>query len=116
MTPLRSRPTIAGMLIADYRKHQLLPEKEYAGFQPPPQAIPPSPGHQEEWIIACKTGPPTTCHFGYSGPLTEANHLGNVAYRAGSRIESDSKNLRIPNSPAAERLLQQVYRDGWVLA
>ena len=105
-----------GMLLSDYRKHVLLPEKEYAGFALPPQSIPPSLGHHEEWIHACKTGAPTTCHFGYSGPLTEANHLGNVAYRAGARIDWDSKNLRILNSTAADKLLQQPYRDGWVLA
>ncbi len=105
-----------GMLLSDYDKHVLLPEKQFSHFEPPPQTIPPSLGHHEEWIHACKTGEPTTCHFGYSGPLTEANHLGNVAYRAGKKIEWDTKNLRIPNVPEAEQFLQQKYRDGWSLA
>jgi hypothetical protein len=103
------------MLLSDYGKHVLLPEKSFAGFERPPQSIPPSIGHHEEWIEACKTGAPTTCHFGYSGPLTEANHLGSVAYRAGKKIEWDTKNLRIPNAPAAEKYLSQHYRDGWTL-
>jgi hypothetical protein len=104
-----------GMLLADGNKHALLPEKEFAGFARPPQTIPPSMGHHEEWLHACNTGAATTCHFGYSGPLTEANHLGNVAYRAGRKIEWDAENLRIPNAPEAEEFLGREYRKGWSL-
>ena len=104
-----------GMLLSDYGKHVLLPEKEFADFERPPQTIPPSIGHHEEWINACKTGVPTTCHFGYSGPLTEANHLGNVAYRSGKKIEWDPINLRISTAPEAEKYLQLQYREGWSL-
>jgi predicted dehydrogenase len=105
-----------GMLLSDYGKHILLPEKDFAGFTPPAPTIPDSLGHHKEWLHACKTGAPTTCHFGYSGRLTEANHLGNVAYRAGKKIEWDTKNMRIPNAPEAERFLRREYRAGWKLA
>jgi predicted dehydrogenase len=104
-----------GMILADYAKHQLLPEKEFAGFVPPPPSIPESIGHHKEWIHACKTGAPTTCHFGYSGPLTEANHLGNVAYRVGQKIEWDTAAKRITNIADANRFLQRAYRNGWKL-
>jgi hypothetical protein len=104
-----------GMLLSNYNKYTLLPEADFKDFQPPPKTIPDSLGHHEEWLHACKTGAPTTCHFGYSGPLTEANHLGNVAYRSGKRIEWDAKNLRIPNAPDAERFLGREYREGWKL-
>jgi hypothetical protein len=105
-----------GMLLSDYGKHVLLPEKDFADFRRPDRTIPESIGHHAEWIRACKTGQPTTCHFGYSGPLTEANHLGNVAYRAGKRIQWDSANLRITNAAEAERYLGREYRKGWRLA
>lgn len=104
-----------GMLLANYGRHVLLPEKEFTDFRRPPKTIPESIGHHAEWIRACKTGEPTTCHFGYSGPLTEANHLGNVAYRAGRRVEWDAKQLRIPNAPDAEQFLGREYRKGWQL-
>jgi predicted dehydrogenase len=104
-----------GMLLSDYGKHSLLPERDFRDFQPPPQSIPDSLGHHREWVHACKTGAPTTCHFDYSGPLTEANHLGNVAFRAGKKLEWDSRNLRIPNAPEAEKFLGYEYRKGWVL-
>jgi predicted dehydrogenase len=104
-----------GMVLADYSKLTLLPAEDFKDFQPPPKTIPESLGHHAEWLHACQTGAPTTCHFGYSGPLTEANHLGNVAYRAGKKIEWDPTNLRIPNAPDAERFLGREYRSGWSL-
>ena len=72
-----------GLLLANYPQHMLWPEKQFAGYQPPEPTIPPSIGHHEEWIAACKTGSPTTCNFDYSGAVTEAMLLGNVAYRTG---------------------------------
>jgi predicted dehydrogenase len=105
-----------GMLLADYGKYLLLPEDKFKDFVKPAPSIPDSIGHHKEWLHACKTGAPTTCHFGYSGRLTEANHLGNVAYRAGKKIEWDAKNMRIPNAPDAERFLRREYRAGWKLS
>ena len=65
---------------------------------------------------ACKTGEPTTCNFEYAGWLTEANHLGNVAFRTGARLEWDAANLRATNCSDAERFLRRDYRAGWKLA
>ena len=56
-----------GMLLSDYGKHVLLPEKDFAGYQRPEPTIPRSPGHHAEWIDACKTGKPTSADFEYSG-------------------------------------------------
>ena len=42
--------------------------------------------------------------------------MGNVAYRAGKKIEWDAENMRIPNAPDAERFLKRDYRKGWSLA
>lgn len=104
-----------GMLLSDYGKHVLLPEKEFADFKRPPKRIADSIGHHAEWLRACKTGAATTCPFRYSGLLTESNHLGNVAYRAGKRLEWDAQAMRIRNAPAAEHYLGREYRKGWNL-
>lgn len=104
-----------GMILADYGKHLLLPEAKFRDFTPPTPWIADSRGHHEEWLHACKTGAPTTCDFSYSGPLTEANHLGNVAYRAGQKLEWDAVKMRFPNAPQAERFLKREYRKGWNL-
>lgn len=105
-----------GMLLTDYGKHVLLPEEKYKDFTRPPQSIPPSIGHYAEWINACKTGGPTTCNFNYSGWLTEANHLGNVAYRVGKKLVWDADTMRATNAPEAEPFLKRSFRAGWKLA
>ena len=104
-----------GMLLSDYGRHVLLPEDKFKDFERPTPTIPDSIGHHEEWIRACKTGAPTTCSFDYSGPLTEANHLGNVAYRVGKKIEWDAEKLKAANAPEAERYIRREYRKGWRL-
>ncbi len=104
-----------GMLLSDYGKHLLLPEDNFKDFVRPEKTIPDSLGHHREWIHACKTGEITTCHFDYAGPLTEANHLGNVAFRAGQKLQWDAKNMKFPNAPEAENYLRREYREGWKL-
>lgn len=103
----------SGQLLADYGRHMLLLGPDVRDFHRPAASIPQSPGHYAEWIQACKTGSPTTCPFSYSGPLTEANQLGNVAHRAGRKIAWDAAALRIPDAPEAERFLGRDYRPGW---
>lgn len=104
-----------GQLLSSYTKHVLLPEKQFADFKRPEPSIPASPGHHAEWLQACKTGAPTTCNFEYSGWLTEANHLGNVAYRAGKKLEWDAAAMRATNCPEADRFIRREYRSGWTL-
>ncbi len=58
-------------------------------------------------------GYPCTCNFDYSGALTEAVLLGNVAYRTGKKIEWDAKNLKVTNCPEAAQYLSYKYRPGW---
>ena len=106
----------AGMLLADYGKHVLLPEKEFQDFERPEPYLAKSLGHHAEWLHACKTGAPTTCNFQYAGWLTEANHLGNVAYRTGKKLEWDPVKLQATNAPEAEPLIRREYRPGWSLA
>jgi len=104
-----------GMLISDYGKHALLPESKYAAFKPPEPTIPASIGHHQEWMAACKTGGPTTCNFDYSGALTEAALLCNVALRTGKKLQWDAAALKAVNCPEADRYLRRAYRPGWTL-
>ncbi|HJN10332.1 MAG TPA: Gfo/Idh/MocA family oxidoreductase [Pirellulaceae bacterium] len=105
-----------GMLLSDYGKHALLPEDRFSGFKRPEPTIAKSLGHHAEWIHACKTGAPTTCNFEYAGWLTEANHLGNVAYRVGKKLQWDHESLCATNAPEADELIHREYRKGWKLA
>jgi predicted dehydrogenase len=103
-----------GALIADYSRHQLLPAKDFTGFEAPRHFIEESVGHHREWIEACKDGRPTTCNFTYAGNMTEAVLLGNVAYRRGKRLTWDPHGLRVTNDEEANRLIRREYRPGWI--
>jgi len=104
-----------GMLLASLSQWKLLPESEFADFEPPEPSIPDSIGHHKEWIVACKEGGQTTCNFGYSGALNEAVLLGNAAYRVGQKLEWDAANVKAANCPEAEPYINRPYRDGWAL-
>lgn len=107
-----------GFLVADYGYRILMPTKgdmTHYESPKPDDLIPPSPGHHKEWIIACKTGKPTTCNFDYSGALIENNMLALVAYRVGQKLEWDAENLRASNCPEADQYIRKTYRKGWVL-
>jgi len=105
-----------GQMFADYGSYRLFPQEKFAGFKPPEQTIPASIGHHAEWLKACRDGSQTTCNFDYSGALTEAVLLGNVAYRTGQAIEWDGANLQATNSAEAEKYVRKAYREGWEVA
>jgi len=95
---------------------RLVPEKKMQEYGRPPKTIPRSPGQDEEWIAACRGGPPAGSDFvAHSGLLSEVCMLGNVAVRAGKRLQWDGPNMKITNDEAANRLLHREYREGWTL-
>ena len=102
----------AGMLLCGFNQLRLLPEDSFADFQSPEPFIPDSPGFHQEWISACKGGPPATCNFEYSGPLAETVLLGNVAYRGGG-FQWDSESLTARGNPESQNLIREEYREGW---
>jgi predicted dehydrogenase len=104
-----------GMLLSDYKKHVLLPEDKFVDFKRPDPFIPDSPGHHKEWLLACRGEGQTGSPFSYAGPLTEANHLGNVAYRVGKKITWDAKNMKCTGCPEADPFIKRKPREGWSL-
>lgn len=104
-----------GMLLSNYSKHQLLPAGRFANYQGPDKTIPRVESHYADWLEACRNGTQATANFEYSGLLTEANHLGNVAYRVGKKLIWDPVEMRAKNAPEADPLIRCPYRDGWTL-
>jgi predicted dehydrogenase len=81
-----------------------------------PKTIKRSAGHFEEWIDACKGGPPAMSNFDYAGPLTETMLLGILACRVpGQRLEWDSENMKVKNAPELNQHTHIEYRKGWTL-
>lgn len=92
---------------------RLLPESKMREFPPPPKTMPRSPGHYQEWLLACKGGAPAGSNFDISGPQAETVLLGNIALLTQKRLLWDAPSFRITNDPAANELLRRKYRDGW---
>jgi predicted dehydrogenase len=101
-----------GMLLGNGK---LLPEEKFKDFKTPPATLPRSPGHYNEWVNYAKgNGPVPGSNFQYSGWTTEANHLGNVAYRAGKKLEWDYRSMRATKAPEADPFIKRPeYRKGW---
>ncbi len=90
---------------------KLYPEEKYSAFE-----IEKVPGanHYHRWVDGVLANERTSDGFHYSAPLAETVQLGNVATRfPGETLLWNAADLRIPNNPAAERLLTKQYRDGW---
>jgi len=104
-----------GFLLCDFGKRKLYPEAKFKDYKPPEPFIPNSPGFHKEWILACKglAKEPPTCHFGYSGPLTETVLLGNVAYRAGEGFKWDGVAFKAEAGLKVQGLLHPPFRKGW---
>jgi predicted dehydrogenase len=84
-------------------------------LQKPEPSLPRSPGHFKEFAIACAGGEPAMSNFDYAARLTETVLLGNLAMRAGQRVEWDAKNLKVTNVADANQFVKREYREGWTL-
>lgn len=100
----------------DYHSdYVLLPKPEFLEYRKP--AYQSSPGHFTEFADAIKQGRPELAlsNFDYAGRLTETALLGNVALRAGKKIEWDSVEMKVTNDSAANQYLFREPRKGWEL-
>jgi predicted dehydrogenase len=86
------------------------------------RSIPPSPGHFQEWIAACKGGKAAGSNFDWAGPLAESVLLGNVALRVQLREDLtlrkllwDSASLKFTNLDEANKFVRRDYRADWSL-
>ena len=100
----------------------ILPSSLRTAYVPPAPTIPSSPGHEEEWIEACKGGKPAGSDFEWAGPLTETVLLGNIALRkelketlSGKVLKFDTEKFGFPDMPEADKFLHTTYREGWTL-
>ncbi len=95
---------------------EVLPEERAQKIGKPPQVLERSPGHYDEWIQACKGGPPAGSNFvDHAAHLAAVVLMGNIAIRTQQKLYWDADQLRFTNSDQANELLQPPCRDGWSL-
>jgi hypothetical protein len=93
----------------------LLPGSRWAEYTLPPRMLTRSPGHQRDWIRACKGGEPACSNFGVAGPYTEWMVLGAVATRVEGKLLWDPKRMEFTNNKEANKYVKPVFRKGWEL-
>jgi len=100
----------------DYgERFDLYPKEKFADIDRPYPFLPRSPGIHEEWLQGIVNGVQPMANFEYAAPFTESMLLGNVAMRAGERIEWDTEKLRVTNSNLAQLYIDKEYRRGFEL-
>jgi predicted dehydrogenase len=100
----------------DYgERFDLYPKEKFKDFTPPEQTLLRSPGIYDEWLQGIIAHKQPMANFEYAAPFTESILLGNLALRAGQRIEWDAENLRVTNSELAQSLVTKEYRRGFEL-
>jgi predicted dehydrogenase len=93
----------------------LIPEAKRKEFGQPPKVLERSPGHQQEFIMACKGEKPrefSQSNWSYSGPMAANIQLGNLCARAGKKLELDEAG-KIVSDPKINDLAWREPRTGW---
>ena len=93
----------------------IYPESRKKKFASVPKTLPRRSGTWGEWYEACTGGETAGCSFPWAGMLTEFVLLGNIAIREGRQLDYDADAMRFTNHEAANKYIQEPYRDGWTL-
>lgn len=93
----------------------LIPGSRWAEYTLPARMLTRSPGHQRDWIRACKGGEPACSNFSVAGPYTEWMVLGAVATRVQGKLLWDPKKMEFTNNREANKYVKPVFRKGWEL-
>jgi predicted dehydrogenase len=80
-----------------------------------PQTLPRSPGHVQDWVLACKGGPKVFSDFDFGGHLTEITLSAVLALRTGRSLDWDGAQMRATNAPEAAQFVQHPWRPTWLV-
>jgi len=94
---------------------RLIPEARRKEFGRPEKLLERSPGHHQEFFMACRGEKPrefSQSNFSYSGPMTANIQLGNLCARAGKKLELNEAG-KITSDPKINDLAWREPRNGW---
>ncbi|MBM3887961.1 MAG: Gfo/Idh/MocA family oxidoreductase [Verrucomicrobia bacterium] len=130
---------VNGTMYANYGEHRIIPEgkafdpfilpdvakrkqaKEftarvlyfYKELQPVEKTIPPSPGHEREWLDCIKSRQQPSCTPQYHCRVDVPIVLSLLSYKLGRTIKFDPATEKIVGDPEAAKLAVPKYRDPW---
>lgn len=105
---------VNGTLLTDYSDHNILPEGDRMnGMQTPPVSIPPSPGHELEWLECIKSRIQPSCNPGYHILIDLPIALSILSLKLGRSIRFDPEKEQIIGDNEALKLSVPEYRSPW---
>jgi predicted dehydrogenase len=103
-----------GTLYADYHTLKVVPEGDKTKDLPAPaKSIPPSPGHEREWLDCIKSCRQPSCNPGYHLRVHVPVMLSLLWLKLGRSIRFDPATERIVDDAEATRLALPQYRAPW---
>jgi len=103
-----------GTMYCNYGMHKIVPEgNRMEGLEPPEKSIPPSPGHEREWLDCIKSRAQPSCSVFYHAKVDVPLVLGNLSYKLGRSIAFDPKTEQIIGDPEAAKAAVPEYREPW---
>lgn len=100
-----------GTLLGDYGTHKIVSEgNKLDGVPVPEPSIPPSPGHDREFLDAIKSREQPLCNFDYHMPMAVALNLGHVALDSGRRVQWDAGKGEVVGDKEAAAFAKPDYR------
>ena len=103
-----------GTLFTNYTKHEIVPEgSRMKNVQPVEKSIPPSPGHEREWLDCLRTRKQPSCNVDYHHRIDAAISLANLSMQMGRTIHFDARKQSIVDDARAAKMAIPEYRAPW---
>ena len=103
-----------GTMYANYGMYRILAEgAKMKDKEPPAPSIPPSPGHEREWLDCVKTRQQPSCSVFYHVKVDVPIVLSLLSLKLGRSIRFDPAREAIVGDAEAARLAVPEYRDPW---
>ena len=103
-----------GTLYSDYGHFKIVPEGDAMKDQPPvAKSIPPSPGHEREWLNCIKSREQPSVSVFYHVRVDVPIVLSLLSLKLGRSIRFDPATEKIVGDLEATRLSVPAYRDPW---
>jgi hypothetical protein len=101
-------------LYANYGMYRVLAEGQLMdGKEPPPPSLPPSPGHEREWLDAIKSRQQPSCSVFYHSKVDVPIVLSLLSLKLGRSIQFDPATEQIVGDPVAAGQAVPEYRSPW---
>lgn len=105
---------VDGTLYCNYGMYKIVPEGDrMKGRELPKPSIPPSPGHEREWLDSIKSRREPSCSVFYHAKVDVPIVLANLSLRLGRSLRFDPAKEWITGDEEAARLAVPEYRKPW---